>query len=64
MKIITGTFKDGGVEVETTGFQGKACLEETTALKEALGEVESTTAKPEMALNPVGQANQQKQGGK
>lgn len=40
--------KDGSTKVEAFGFTGKNCLKETESLEEALGKLQSRTAKPEM----------------
>jgi hypothetical protein len=37
-QIIVDVSGDGEVRIETRGFKGKACLDETRFLKEALGE--------------------------
>jgi|TARA_Y100000310_G_scaffold98201_1_gene95900 hypothetical protein len=42
----------GSVTVETRGYQGKACLEETREFEEALGGVVSTPTR-EMQQRPV-----------
>lgn len=37
MKKITVRIKSGQIKIETTGFEGAVCLEETAFLKEGLG---------------------------
>ena len=47
MKQITIKLKkDGGVEVEATGFKGGSCLEKTKFLEDVFGEAAETTLKP------------------
>jgi hypothetical protein len=36
-QIIVDIMSDGEVRIETTGFTGKACLEESQFLKDVLG---------------------------
>ena len=38
---------EGDVEIETSGFRGKACLDATAELEEALGTVGQREMKPE-----------------
>jgi hypothetical protein len=48
MKIVTVTFKNGKVEIKTTGFVGADCLAATKQLEADLGlEVESDQKTPE-----------------
>ena len=37
-QIIIDVMDDGEIKIETKGFQGKSCLEETQFLKDLLGE--------------------------
>jgi hypothetical protein len=39
LKIVIS--KNGGVEVTTSGFKGKACIEETQAIEQMIGSVQS-----------------------
>lgn len=49
MKSITVTFDAAGnPRVETSGFQGEACLEATADLVRALGGAATTASKDEM----------------
>lgn len=36
-RILVDVLSDGEVKIETQGFQGKSCIEETEFLKESLG---------------------------
>ena len=45
IKIRKGT---GEIELDVTGFAGKACLDATEVFEKALGVVEKRTPKPEM----------------
>lgn len=47
MKTITVEIKDGKSTIETTGFEGRACLDATAELEKAMGVVENETKKPE-----------------
>jgi len=50
-EVIVDIDKDGNVKIEVNGVEGKACLDITESLEEALGVVESRTEKPEMVKN-------------
>ena len=64
MKEITVTFHNGEVKIETSGFQGGACIEAVKGLKDKLGIVTDTQHKPEFHQLGVGasQIAQQKGG--
>lgn len=54
---------NGGVTIETKGFEGTDCLAETLALEEALGVKVSDDNTSEMYNNPVGVTHSLKQRG-
>jgi len=45
--VMTVDPKTGKIEVETTGFKGKECIEETKWLEKAIGKAKQVKKKPE-----------------
>lgn len=58
-QVIIQVSPDGEIKIDAVGFKGQACKKATAALEKALGQVKSSTPKPELFQE---QAQQQKAG--